>query len=174
MVRNECFRVALDYLYKNGIVVDQRELSEKTGISETSISRIINNRVKEPSDATIRRLNEAFGNIFNPQYFRGQSIHLLLEDAAYYEQHPEKDISSKKYVPFYQRQKSKNEEPSWADALLFRQTQQEKEMEELRRMLKATLEKVDVLTQKLDAVLKTTNYEIHTPHGAYLTAAEPK
>ena len=34
MVRNERFRVALDYLYKNGLVADQRELSEKIGVSE--------------------------------------------------------------------------------------------------------------------------------------------
>ena len=30
MIRNERFRVALDYLYKNGLVADQRELSVKT------------------------------------------------------------------------------------------------------------------------------------------------
>ena len=64
MVRNERFRVALDYLYKNGLVADQRELSEKIGVSETSISQILNNRVKKPSESTIRKLNEAFGNIF--------------------------------------------------------------------------------------------------------------
>ena len=64
MVRNECFRVAIDYLYKNGLVVDQKELSEKTKLSQTAISRILNNRVKEPSEASIRKLNEAFGNLF--------------------------------------------------------------------------------------------------------------
>lgn len=80
MVRNECFRVALDYLYKNGLVADQRELSVKTGLSQKSISHILNNRVQNPSEATIRKLNEAFGNIFNPQYFRCQSEIMLVKD----------------------------------------------------------------------------------------------
>lgn len=80
MVRNERFRVVLDYLYKNGLVADQRELSFKTGISQKSISQILNNRVKKPSDATIRRLNEAFGNIFNPAYFRCESERMLMSD----------------------------------------------------------------------------------------------
>ena len=60
MIRNERFRVALDYLYKNGLVADQRELSVKTGLSQKSISHILNNRVQNPSEATIRKLNEAF------------------------------------------------------------------------------------------------------------------
>ena len=80
MVRNERFRVALDYLYKNGLVADQRELSEKIGVSETSISQILNNRVKKPSESTIRKLNEAFGNIFNPEYFRCNSEHMLVDE----------------------------------------------------------------------------------------------
>ena len=31
------------------------------------------------SDETLRRMNEAFGNIFDMRYFRGQSDHFLLE-----------------------------------------------------------------------------------------------
>ena len=80
MVRNERFRVAIDYLYKEGLIADQTELSQKTGITVTTVSRILNNRVKEPSEATIRRLNEAFGNIFNPAYFRCESDRLLMAD----------------------------------------------------------------------------------------------
>lgn len=139
MVRNECFRVALDYLYKNGLVVDQRELSEKIGVSETSISQIINNRVKKPSETTIRKLNEAFGNIFNPEYFRGHSIHLLMEDAAYYAQHPEKDPSSRHYVPFEERVEAAEPAqeyqaiPKWADSIIQLVTEQVKTIEDLRR-----------------------------------------
>lgn len=89
MVRNELFSVALDYLYKNGLVADQRELSEKTGITETTISRILNNKVRQPSDETLRRLNAAFGHIFNMQYFRGESDTLLTNE----EQKPEIDVN---------------------------------------------------------------------------------
>lgn len=140
MVRNECFRVALDYLYKNGLVVDQKELSEKMKISQTAISRILNNRVKEPSEATIRKLNEAFGNIFNPEYFRGHSIHLLMEDLEYAQKHPEEDISSPQYVPFDERQKQASEPaqtyhaiPGWADSIIQLLSSQVKTIEDLRR-----------------------------------------
>lgn len=81
MERNERFVSALDYLYRGGLVADQRELSRKTGIAETSLSRIINNKVREPSEATIRKLNTAFGNIFNPAFFRCESSQMILEDA---------------------------------------------------------------------------------------------
>lgn len=128
MVRNECFRVAMDYLFKNGLIADQSELSKLTGISETSISRILNNRVKEPSEATIRKLNEAFGNIFNPEYFRGHSIHLLMEDAVYSSQHQDKDISS-----ISETAQEYNAIPKWADSLIQLVTEQVQTIESLRR-----------------------------------------
>lgn len=140
MVRNECFRVAMDYLFKNGMIADQSELSKLTGISETSISRILNNRVKEPSEATIRKLNDAFGNIFNPEYFRGHSIHLLMEDLEYAKKHPDEDISSPQYVPFDERQKQASEPaqtyqaiPGWADSIIQLISSQVKTIEDLRR-----------------------------------------
>ena len=80
MERNRRFSLALDYLYKKGKVADQRELALKTGITETSISRILNNKVKEPSNATIRKLNAAFGEIFNVAFFRGEDVAMLMAD----------------------------------------------------------------------------------------------
>ena len=120
MVRNERFRVALDYLYKNGLVADQRELSEKIGISETSISQILNNRVQKPSESTIRKLNEAFGNIFNPEYFRCNSDQLLAEPVQVAEPIPE-------YVAI----------PKWADSIIQLVTEQVKTIEDLRREVAA-------------------------------------
>ena len=152
MVRNECFRVAMDYLFKNGLIADQSELSQLTGISETSISRILNNRVKEPSEATIRKLNDAFGNIFNPEYFRGHSIHLLMEDVAYYAQHPEKDPSSRHYVPIEERMEAAEPSqdyqpiPKWADSIIQLVSTQVRTIEDLRR-------EVAALREELHAVL---------------------
>lgn len=116
MIRNERFRVALDYLYKNGLVADQRELSVKTGLSQKSISHILNNRVQNPSEATIRKLNEAFGNIFNPEYFRCNSDQLLAEPVQVAEPMPE-------YVAI----------PKWADSIIQLVTEQVKTIEDLRR-----------------------------------------
>ena len=160
MVRNECFRVAMDYLFKNGLIADQSELSKLTGISETSISRILNNRVKEPSEATIRKLNDAFGNIFNPEYFRGHSIHLLMEDVAYYAQHPEKDISSSKYVPLDERSQQVAEPqqdyqpiPAWADTLMSIIAEQIQKNEALNRELRQSIAEVNALRDDLSRII---------------------
>ena len=117
MIRNERFRVALDYLYKNGLVADQRELSVKTGLSQKSISHILNNRVQNPSEATIRKLNEAFGNIFNPEYFRCNSEHMLADEP----------VQASEPAPDYVAL------PTWADSIIQLVTEQVKTIEELRR-----------------------------------------
>ena len=147
----------MDYLFKNGMISDQSELSQLTGISETSISRILNNRVKEPSEATIRKLNEAFGNIFNPEYFRGHSIHLLMEDVAYYAQHPDKDPYSHRYAPIKERAETAEPEeyysaiPKWADSIIQLVTDQVKTIEDLRREIYTLREELHaVLTNKKD------------------------
>lgn len=128
MIRNERFRVALDYLYKNGLVADQRELSVKTGLSQKSISHILNNRVQNPSEATIRKLNEAFGNIFNPEYFRCNSDQLLSEVERVSE--PMSD-----YVAL----------PRWADSIIQLVTEQVKTIEDLRREVAALHQEISNL-----------------------------
>ena len=133
MIRNERFRVALDYLYKNGLVADQRELSEKIGVSETSISQILNNRVKKPSESTIRKLNEAFGNIFNPEYFRCNSENMLAEDTIQAAE-PETD-----YVAL----------PKWADSIIQLVTEQVKTIEDLRREVAALHQEINNLTKPI-------------------------
>lgn len=77
MTRNEIFAYAVDYLYKEGMITGQSDLAEKTGITETTISRIINNKVRKPSEDSLRRLNSAFGNIFNPRWLRGEPGEML-------------------------------------------------------------------------------------------------
>ena len=129
MVRNERFRVALDYLYKNGLVADQRELSEKIGVSETSISQILNNRVKKPSESTIRKLNEAFGNIFNPEYFRCNSENMLADEPVQVSE-PAPD-----YVAL----------PRWADSIIQLVTEQVKTIEDLRREVAALHQEISNL-----------------------------
>ena len=85
--RNERFKAVLDWLYENGKVSDQRELSEVTGITETTISRILNGKVRQPSEDTLRKLNSAFGNIFNMQFFRGESDDMFADHHANANEH---------------------------------------------------------------------------------------
>ena len=72
MTKNERFKKALDWLYSEGLIVDQQELSSKTGINEATISRILNNKVRQPSPETIRKLVSKFRDI-DPAFLRGES-----------------------------------------------------------------------------------------------------
>ena len=77
---NDLFARAVNWLIDNGKVRDQQQLAEVTKITETTISRILNDRVKQPSKETIRKLLDAFPGIFNPAYFRGESIWMTMQD----------------------------------------------------------------------------------------------
>lgn len=88
-LKNELFRVAVDYLFREKKVGSQKELAEKIGITEPSLSRVMNGG-RIVSDKTLHKMNEAFGGIFNMAYFRGEDPHcMLMEDLIYYKQHPE-------------------------------------------------------------------------------------
>lgn len=79
-VKNECFRVAVDYLYSKNAIKADKELAEKIDVTPATLSRIRKD-LSVVSDDTIRKMNEAFGGIFNLAYFRGESTWLLLQDA---------------------------------------------------------------------------------------------
>ena len=89
--KNSFFMVAVDHLFKEELVDSQKTLAEKIGISEAALSRI-KNGTKTVSDETLRKMNAAFGGMFNMAYFRGESTKLLIEDVDYYLQHPEEDV----------------------------------------------------------------------------------
>ena len=91
-LKNELFKVAIDYIYREHLVGSQGELAEKIGISASALSRIMNDK-KFVGDDTLRKMNEAFGGIFNMAYFRGEDPHcMLMEDLVYYKQHPEERL----------------------------------------------------------------------------------
>ena len=79
ILKNQLFKVAVDYIYKEHLVESQGELADKIGISSSALSRIMNNK-KFVGDDTLRKMNEVFGGIFNMAYFRGESTVLLIED----------------------------------------------------------------------------------------------
>ena len=91
-LKNELFRVAVDYLFREKKVGSQKELAEKIGITEPSLSRVMNGG-RIVSDKTLHKMNEAFGGIFNMAYFRGEDqLCMLMEDLIYYKQHPEERL----------------------------------------------------------------------------------
>ena len=90
-LKNELFKVAVDYIYKEHLVGSQGELAEKIGISASALSRIMNDK-KFVGDDTLRKMNEAFGGIFNMAYFRGEDPHCMLMEDLAYKQHPEERL----------------------------------------------------------------------------------
>ena len=91
-LKNELFKVAVDYLFREKKVGSQKELAERIGITEPSLSRVMNGG-RTVSDQTLHKMNEAFGGIFNMAYFRGEDPHcMLMEDLLYYKQHPEERL----------------------------------------------------------------------------------
>ena len=84
--KNELFFDAVEYLYSEKLVASQQELAAKIGISPSAFSRI-KSGVNTVSDDTIRKMNDAFGNIFNMAYFRNKSGFLLakqVKDLGFY------------------------------------------------------------------------------------------
>lgn len=77
--KNDLFQKAIDYLFREKKVKGKGNLAKCIGISPSTLSHILAHE-QEVSDETIYKLNEAFGNIFNMEYFRGRSEDYLIED----------------------------------------------------------------------------------------------
>ena len=97
---------------------------------------------------------------------------MLVKDAAYYRQHPDEDVFSPSYIPYASREE-KPQLKEEATSLIELAAKLIKEVEGLRRQLNDEIHEVATLRNELRSMLKTSNYQIHTPAGAYLTAAEP-
>lgn len=79
-LRNNIFAAALDELKRRQIVKTQKELAQKMGVSEDTITRILKDRTEVTEDA-ISKLQTASGCIFNLQWLRGESDIMLMEKA---------------------------------------------------------------------------------------------
>ena len=64
IITNEIFARALQWLYSHGRVKDQKDFAAVTGITETTISRILNDKVRHPSSDTIRKVSSLFPGVF--------------------------------------------------------------------------------------------------------------
>ena len=139
-LKNEIFATVLDWLIRERYVIDQRDLANKTGITATTVSRIMTGKV-EPKDETLRKLNSAFGNMFNMQYLRGLSTTMLVADEETSTLHEE---AATTYQPI----------PKWADNLIDILSQQIKENEALHRELRQSISEVNTLRTDLQTLVK--------------------
>ena len=144
MLRNEIFAHVLDWLVREKMVKDQQDLSMKTGISKNTISRIMTGKV-EPKDETLRKLNAAFGNMFNMQYLRGQSTTMLVDD-----QGQPTSLHEDDKMPYTTL-------PKWADTLIDIMSKQIKENESLNRELRQSIHEVNALRTDLQKLIEKIN-----------------
>ena len=159
MTRNEIFACAVDYLYKEGKITGQSDLAEKTGITETTISRILNNKVRKPSEDSLRRLNSTFDNIFNPRWLRGESDEMFADKTR---QTIEKinEIAPKDLM-------------AGVENLLQIAATQIKDNEELRRELRESIQELRGIISVLKAPA-TKLYDIPTPSVLTVADSEEK
>lgn len=76
------FTRAVEWLKTNGVVKDQKDMAERMGTTENTISRNKHGGVQRPDDDTLRKFNEQFGDIINIDYLRGESKVMLVKDLA--------------------------------------------------------------------------------------------
>ena len=141
-LRNEIFAHVLDWLVREKIVKDQQDLSMKTGISKNTISRIMTGKV-EPKDDTLRKLNQAFGNIFNMAYLRGQSHVMLIDDL----EHENSKLSEDDSLPY-------SPIPRWVDSLISILSEQIKKGEALNEELRQSISDVNALRTDLQKLIE--------------------
>lgn len=78
--KNKIFKQVFEWLYLNGKAIDQADIARQTGISKTTISRIMNHGVGHPDEKTIRKFNAAYDNMFNPDFLRGKSDKMFMDE----------------------------------------------------------------------------------------------
>lgn len=79
---NETFKQMLDWIYANTEARNQADVARKSGLFEATISRALNGKIKRVKQETLRKVNSAFGNVFNPAWIRGDSDIMLVADLA--------------------------------------------------------------------------------------------
>ena len=80
-LRNNIFAEAFRWLKKNWSGIKyQKDLASKIGVSEDTITRIMRDQT-EVTDDFLCKFNEAFDNVFNYQWLRGEDpYHMLTAD----------------------------------------------------------------------------------------------
>ena len=140
-LKNEIFATVLDWLIRENYVIDQSDLARKTGITATTVSRIMKGKV-EPKDDTLRKLNAAFGNMFNMQYLRGLSTTMLAAD-----QEQASSLHEDDKMPYTTL-------PTWAETLIDIMSKQIKENEAINRELRQSITEVNALRTDLQKLIE--------------------
>ena len=171
---NDLFIQAMNYLITTKKVRDQQHLASVTGITESTLSRIMNDKVQKPSPVTIQKLLQAFPGIFNPLYLQGRSSYLLMSDYQAAVANHEPDI-----VPIDANQNKNIPESdiSAADNMLELYARMIRGVDDLRVQLHVELQEVQQLRTSLQKTVAALTTELHrlqyaTPHSYGMAAEE--
>lgn len=101
MTTIEIYKKMLAYLLDNNMADDYACIARRTGINEAQISRVRNGKVKRVKEDTMRKINASYGNIFNPEWMRGESDIMLMADLDRQNAEDDTDMhqSATMYVP---------------------------------------------------------------------------
>jgi DNA-binding Xre family transcriptional regulator len=80
MTTVEKLKKMLDWIYSNTETHNQTGVARKVGMHPVTMSKIHNGKTKSVKQETLRAVNAAFGNVFNPEWIRGESDVMLLAD----------------------------------------------------------------------------------------------
>lgn len=178
---NEIFAKMLDWIFTNTDSKRNVDVAKMSGIDETTISRILNGRVKKTKQDTLRAINAAYGNVFNPEWLRGKSDVMLMADLVNQQpgigtgRHQQAPMT----VPDYPTMLGVNSLIAAKDeayeALKGKLEAKEEVITELRGRLSdkdEIIRQKDILISKLENQILELNVEkgLYKPHGA----AEPE
>jgi hypothetical protein len=82
MTTTEIFLKMVYWLVDNTEMANPTAVARKAGINAANVTKIKTGKNKSVQYETMVKLNNAFGNVFNPEWMRGESDVMLMADVA--------------------------------------------------------------------------------------------
>lgn len=70
----------MEWLREHGKIKNQKDLADRIGVTETTVSRNKHGNVRRADEDTLVKFNAVFGDIINIAYLRGESDMMLVAD----------------------------------------------------------------------------------------------
>lgn len=82
MSTTEIFMKMTRWVIDNTDVRNPTEVARLSGINPVTVTKVKHGNVKSVKQETLKKINNAFGNVFNPDWMRGESDVMLMKDLA--------------------------------------------------------------------------------------------
>lgn len=82
MTTTEIFMKMVYWIVDNTDMANPTAVARKAGINASNVTKIKTGKNKSVQYETMVKLNNAFGNVFNPEWMRGESNVMLMADIA--------------------------------------------------------------------------------------------